>query len=46
MKKFWLLKEETIPLYVNTEAADKIGMELDKDYIADAAETFTEITVE
>ena len=31
---------------VNTEAADKIGMELAKDYIADAAETFTEITVE
>lgn len=40
------IKTADSALYVNTEAADKIGMELDKDYIADAAETFTEITVE
>lgn len=40
------IKTANSALYVNTEAADKIGMELDKDYIADAAETFTEITVE
>lgn len=33
-------------LYVNTAAADKIGMKLDADYIKDAAETFTEITAE
>lgn len=40
------IKTADSALYVNTAAADKIGMELDKDYIADAAETFTEITVE
>ena len=40
------IKTADSALYVNTEAADKIGMELEKDYIADAAETFTEITVE
>lgn len=33
-------------LYVNTAAADKIGMTLDEAYIKDAAETFDEITVE
>ena len=33
-------------LYVNTAAADKVGLKLDPDYIADAAETFDEITVE
>lgn len=40
------IKNAESALYVNTEAAGKIGLELDKDYIADAAETFTEITVE
>ncbi|MDY3919571.1 MAG: ABC transporter substrate-binding protein [Candidatus Limivivens sp.] len=33
-------------LYVNTAAAEGIGFELDAEYIADAAETFDEITVE
>ena len=33
-------------LYVNTAAADQIDLTLDADYIKDAAETFTEITVE
>ena len=33
-------------LYVNTAAADKVGLKLDEDYIKDAAETFDEITVE
>ena len=33
-------------LYVNTAAADKIGMKLDESYIKDAAQTFDEITVE
>ena len=33
-------------LYVNTAAADKIGMKLDEDYIKDAAQTFDQITVE
>lgn len=33
-------------LYVNTAAADQIDLALDADYIKDAAETFTEITVE
>ena len=33
-------------LYVNTAAAEKIGMKLDENYVKDAAETFTEITVE
>lgn len=33
-------------LYVNTAAADEIGMTLDADYIANAASTFDEITVE
>lgn len=33
-------------LYVNTAAADKIGMKLDADYIKDAVETFDEIVVE
>lgn len=32
-------------LYVNTAAAEKIGMKLDENYVKDAAETFTEITV-
>ena len=32
-------------LYVNTVAADKINMKLDKSYIANAAQTFDEITV-
>ena len=32
-------------LYVNTAAADKIGMKLDEAYIKDAAQTFNEITV-
>ena len=32
-------------LYVNTAAADKINMKLDKSYIANAAQTFDEITV-
>lgn len=40
------IKTADSALYVNTAAADKIQMELDQDYIADAAETFTEITVE
>ena len=33
-------------LYVNTAAAEKIGMMLDDAYVADAKETFSEITVE
>ena len=32
-------------LYVNTAAADKVGMTLDADYIKDAAETFDKIEV-
>ena len=32
-------------LYVNTAAADKIGMKLDASYVKDAAQTFDEITV-
>ena len=33
-------------LYVNTAAADKIGMKLDESYVKDAAQTFDEIVVE
>lgn len=33
-------------LYVNTAAADKIGMKLDDSYVKDAAQTFDEIVVE
>lgn len=33
-------------LYVNTAAAEQIGMELDQNYIKDAAETFTELAAE
>lgn len=33
-------------LYVNTAAADSIGMALKEEYVKDAAETFTEITAE
>ena len=33
-------------LYVNTAAAGQIGMELDKSYIKDAAETFREVSAE
>ena len=33
-------------LYVNTAAADQIGMKLDAAYISDAAEVFDEITAE
>lgn len=40
------IKNAESALYVNTAAAEKIGLTLDKDYIADAAETFAEITVE
>lgn len=40
------IKNADSALYVNTAAADKIGMQLDTDYISGAAETFTEITVE
>ncbi|MCI5742027.1 MAG: ABC transporter substrate-binding protein [Lachnospiraceae bacterium] len=40
------IKNADSALYVNTAAADKIGMQLDADYISGAAETFTEITVE
>lgn len=40
------IKNADSALYVNTAAADKIGMQLDPDYISGAAETFTEITVE
>ena len=36
---------EKAELYVNTAAADKINMKLDKSYIANAAQTFDEITV-
>ena len=32
-------------LYVNTAAADKIGMKLDDSYVKDAAQTFDEIVV-
>lgn len=39
------IKTADSALYINTAAAEKIGMELEKDYVADAAETFTEITV-
>ncbi|MDD3796131.1 MAG: ABC transporter substrate binding protein, partial [Lachnospiraceae bacterium] len=37
---------EGASLYVNTEEADKLGIELDESYIADAAEVFDTITVE
>lgn len=37
---------EAAELYVNTAAADKIGMKLDEAYISDAVETFDEIVVE
>lgn len=37
---------EEAELYVNTAAAEKIGMELDAAYIADAVETFNEVIVE
>lgn len=40
------IKNADSALYVNIAAADKIGMQLDADYISGAAETFTEITVE
>lgn len=40
------IKNADSALYVNKAAADKIGMQLDADYISGAAETFTEITVE
>lgn len=33
-------------LYVNTAAADKIGMKLDDSYVKDAVQTFDEIVVE
>lgn len=33
-------------LYVNTAAAEQIGMELDEGYIKDVAETFTEVAAE
>ena len=33
-------------LYVNTAAADKIGIKLDDSYVKDAAQTFDEIVVE
>ena len=33
-------------LYVNTAAADKIGMKVDDSYVKDAAQTFDEIVVE
>lgn len=33
-------------LYVNTAAADKIGMKFDDSYVKDAAQTFDEIVVE
>lgn len=33
-------------LYVNTAAADKIGMKLDDSYVKDVAQTFDEIVVE
>lgn len=33
-------------LYVNTAAAGQIGMELDKSYMKDAAETFREVSAE
>ena len=37
---------EKAELYVNTAAADKIGLTLDESYIANAAEKFDKITVE
>lgn len=40
------IKNAESALYVNTAAAEKIGLTLDKDYVASAAETFAEITVE
>ena len=33
-------------LYINTAAAEQIGMELDGEYLKDAAETFTELAAE
>ena len=33
-------------LYVNTAAAEKIGLKLDENYVKDAAQTFDEITVD
>lgn len=40
------IKTADSALYVNTAAAEKIGMTLDADYISGAAETFTEIEAE
>jgi putative ABC transport system substrate-binding protein len=40
------IKASSAELYVNTAAADKVGLTLDKDYIKDAAQTFDKITVE
>lgn len=40
------IKTAESALYVNTAAAEKISMELDQDYIKDAAEVFDAITVE
>ncbi len=40
------IKTADSALYVNTAAAEKIGMTLDSDYISGAAETFTEIEAE
>lgn len=37
---------EGASLYVNTEAAENLGIELSEDYIADAAEVFETTTVE
>ena len=40
------LSAEEAELYVNTAAADGIGMALNEDYVKGAAETFTEIMAE
>lgn len=40
------IKAEKAELYVNKEAAEKIGLELDEAYAGGAAETFDKITVE
>lgn len=37
---------EEAELYINTAAAEKIGMILDEEYVAGAAESFSEITVD
>lgn len=39
------IKASSAELYVNTAAADKVGLTLDKDYVKNATQTFDKITV-